>query len=79
MITNERQYAASRKQASRFREALAQRDEKRSDLHSKAQSAMRDGVESQLQDLKAEIAEYERLQRGEVITIDAESSRQSPC
>jgi HTH-type transcriptional regulator/antitoxin HigA len=73
MITNERQYAVAKKQAARFQEALWQPDEKRSGLHPKAQKAMRDGAESQLRDLQAEIAEYERLRGGEITAFDADS------
>jgi vacuolar-type H+-ATPase subunit D/Vma8 len=73
MITNERQYAVTKKQAARFQEALSQSDEKRSGVHPKAQKAMRDGAESQLRDLQDEIAEYEKLRGGEVTLIDADS------
>ncbi len=64
MITSERQYAVSKKQAARFQETLEQYDARPSELHPKALKAMREGIESQLQDLQAEIADYERLRGG---------------
>lgn len=65
MITSERQYAVSIKQAARFQETLEQYKAGPSELHPKALKAMREGIESQLQDLLAEIADYERLRGGE--------------
>jgi ribosome-binding protein aMBF1 (putative translation factor) len=73
MITNERQYAIAKAQAARFKEALAKSDEPKPKLHPRALKAMREGVESQLQDLQAEIAEYERLRDGAVTSIVADS------
>ena len=61
MITNERQYAITKAQAARFKEALAKPDEQGKKLHPKVQKAMREGLRSQLQDLEAEIAEFEKL------------------
>ena len=57
MITNQRQYLSTQAQATRFREALAAPER---GLHPKAAKAMRDGLRSQLDDLEAELAEYER-------------------
>jgi len=65
MITSERQYAVSKKHPARFQETLEQYDARPSELHPKALKAMREGIESQLQDLLTEIAEYERLRAGE--------------
>lgn len=43
MITSERQYAVSKKQAARFQETLEQFDARPSELHPKALKAMREG------------------------------------
>lgn len=69
MITNERQYAIAKAQAERFKEALAKPDEQGKKLHPKVRKAMREGLQSQLQDLETEIAEYEKLRDGKVTTI----------
>lgn len=73
MITNERRYATTKKQVARFDEALSRQDEKRPGLHPKAQKAMQEGAESQLQDLQAELAEYEKLRGGEITALDVDS------
>lgn len=71
MITNQRQYLNTQAQAERFRQALAAPDA--DDLHPKAAKAMRDGLRSQLEDLEAELAEYDALRDGRVATLVAES------
>lgn len=71
MITNQRQYLNTQAQAERFRQALAAPDAE--GRHSKAAKAMRDGLRSQLDDLEAELAEYDALRRGQVATLEAES------
>jgi DNA-binding Xre family transcriptional regulator len=74
MITNERQYAITKAQAVRFKEALADsREQNRKPLHPRALKAMREGLESQLQDLEEELSEYEKLRDGSVTTIVADS------
>lgn len=59
MITNERQYAITRAQAGRFREALEA--EPPQGMHLKALKAMRAGTQSQLEELEEQLAEYEAL------------------
>ncbi|HTY50061.1 MAG TPA: helix-turn-helix transcriptional regulator, partial [Steroidobacteraceae bacterium] len=71
MITNHRQYLNTQAQAERFRRALSVPDAP--DLHPKAAKAMRDGLRSQLEDLEAELAEYDTLRQGQVATLEAES------
>lgn len=71
MITNRRQYLVSQSQAERFREALAAPDT--NGLHPKAVRAMRAGLRSQLDDIEAELAEYDALSRGQVTELEAES------
>ncbi len=73
MITNERQYAITKAQVARFKEVLDKSGEQRPKPHPRALKAMRDGLESQLQDLQAEIAEYEKLRSGAVTSIVADS------
>jgi HTH-type transcriptional regulator / antitoxin HigA len=71
MITNQRQYLNTRAQAERFREALATPDA--TGLHPKAAKAMRAGIQSQLDDLEAELAEYDSLRSGKITKLEAES------
>jgi DNA-binding Xre family transcriptional regulator len=71
MITNERQYLNTRAEAERFRRVLAAPDAP--GLHAKAAKAMRDGIKSQLDDLEADLAEYDALREGRVTTLEAQS------
>lgn len=71
MITNQRQYLVAQSQAERFREALAAPEAR--GLHPKAAEAMRAGLRSQLDDIGAELAEYDALRAGQVDRLEAES------
>lgn len=64
MITNERQYAITRAQAEQFRKSLARFGESGQKFDATVSSAMRMGLQSQLEDLQGEIAEYESLKTG---------------
>ena len=71
MITNQRQYLISQSQAERFRQALATPDVQ--GLHPRAAKAMRAGLRSQLDDLDAELAQYDALRLGRITSFEAES------
>ena len=71
MIANQRQYLVAQSQSERFRQALAAPDAQ--GLHPRAVKAMRAGLRSQLEDLEAELAEYDALSQGNVTTLEAES------
>ncbi len=71
MITNQRQYLNTQAQVGRFRQALAA--PLKEGLHPRAAQAMQNGLRSQLDDLEAEMAEYEALRQGRVVTLEAES------
>lgn len=71
MITNQRQYLVAQSQAERFRQALAAPEA--AGLHPKAAKAMRAALRSQLDDLEAEVAEYDALRQGEITSLEAES------
>ncbi len=76
MITNERQYRITRGEADRFRKAISQLASSqagRMDVHPRVLQAEREAMESQLADLQAELAEYERLKSADlsVITINS--------
>ena len=73
MITNERQYQISKAQAAKFRLAIDASDVHIGILHPRARKALRDAAQSQLDDLLAEVAEYEQLRGGQLTSITAES------
>jgi DNA-binding Xre family transcriptional regulator len=68
MITNERQYKISKTELKKFENALAsaQATEPADDLHPDMQDAMYAGLESQADELRQEIARYEKLKSGQV-------------
>jgi transcriptional regulator with XRE-family HTH domain len=74
MITNERQYRITRAEAERFKRtlaALAADGDVRENVHPRLIQAEREAIQSQLDDLLTELAEYEKLKSGgiSVITI----------
>jgi transcriptional regulator with XRE-family HTH domain len=76
MISNERQFRITKTEAERFKRALAEFEAKgsaRAGVHPRLIQAERDALQSQLDDLSREIAEYEALQSGniQVIAIDS--------
>ena len=67
MITNERQYGITRNKAERLARAIKEFEKKghgHVDVHPRLVQAERDGLASQLADLKDELKEYERLKTG---------------
>jgi multidrug resistance efflux pump len=73
MITNERQYLITQAQALKFREALAAAAA--GSLSITALKAMRDGAQSQLAELEAQLAEYEASRTCSADTQGAITSR----
>ena len=73
MITNERQYQLSKAQAIKFRAAIDAPDTHTRTLHPRAQKALREAAQSQLDDLLAEVAGYEQLRDGQLTAITVES------
>jgi DNA-binding Xre family transcriptional regulator len=71
MITNERQYAITKAQAAKFRAALEA--DPPENMHPKALKAMREGTQSQLDELEEQLAEYEALQSGKLAKIELSS------
>lgn len=71
MITNERQYLITQAQAAKFREALVAAPAE--GPHPKALKAMRDGAQSQLAELEEQLAEYEALRDGAVVSFEVDS------
>jgi transcriptional regulator with XRE-family HTH domain len=76
MISNERQFRITKAEADRFKRALAEFDATgtaRNGVHPRLIQAERDALQSQLDDLSHEIAEYEALQSGRIQTIMIDS------
>ena len=71
MITNERQYLITQAQAAKFRDALAVAPTE--GLPPKALKALRDGAQSQLTELEEQVAEYDALRAGKIVSIKADS------
>jgi len=78
MIANERQYRITKAEAERFAEALAQGDGSISDLDPRLRRAMREGLESQLGELREQLAEYEALRSGRVAVLELSSLKELP-
>ncbi len=78
MITNERQYRITKAEAKRFEEALAQPEKESLRIHPRIQQAMREGLESQLEELRDQIAEYEALRTGRVTVWEFDSLKDLP-
>lgn len=60
MIENERQYRITRAEAKRFEEVLAH-DHGSKDVTPRMKQAIRAGIESQLEDLREEMARFDAL------------------
>ncbi|RBP05026.1 helix-turn-helix protein [Roseiarcus fermentans] len=75
MITNERQYRITRSEADRFRKAISELANAtvRPDVHPRLLQAEREAMESQLADLEAELAEYDRLKSADLSMISIDS------
>ncbi len=81
MISNEFQYNLTKNQAARFEQALAGLDESvqtTTQAHPLLRKAERDAMLSQLESLKAEIAEYEALRSGRRRSFSTESFDELP-
>lgn len=78
MITNERQYLITKAEVRRFEQALAKTDEQNKNLHSALRKAAREGLESQLQELREQLEEYEALRAGTQTTFVFDSLTSLP-
>lgn len=75
MITNERQYRITRSESDRFRKVIDDlaKAPARADVHPRLLQAEREAMESQLAELHADIAEYERLKSADLSIISINS------
>lgn len=77
MITNERQYRITRGWLERFKQARAGA-EAAGGLHPRALQALRDQYDSELDDLRAQLADYEAFRRGEGGVLELDSLTELP-
>jgi ribosome-binding protein aMBF1 (putative translation factor) len=80
MIRNEREYRITKAQAAKFERALSQLSTsgEGAQLHPLVQKAQRDAVQSQLEELKEQIAEYEALRTGQCSVLSLDSLEELP-
>jgi hypothetical protein len=74
MIASERQYRATRVAAQDFEEALARLDTVEAHRSPEMRRVMREAMESQLEELREELAEYDALCSGEVRGLGPDES-----
>ena len=72
MITTERQYRITKAAAERFAQALAH-EEQGAHLDPRLRHAMREGIESELEILREQLAEYEALRSGRIAVLELDS------
>ncbi len=78
MIANGRQYRISRNWLERFEQARAGVEEPDDTLDPRARQAFRDQYDSQIEELRTELAEYEALRRNEVDVLEVDSLSKLP-
>jgi ribosome-binding protein aMBF1 (putative translation factor) len=81
MIENERQYRITKAQADKFAQALAEftaHSDEHDQMHPLLRQAQREALQSQLDDLLAQLEEYEALKSGKYKVIELESFAELP-
>jgi len=77
VITNDLQYRITRKWVERFEQARTAVDAQ-PDLHPRARRALRDQYDSQLAELREELAEYDALRSGQTRELELRSLTELP-
>jgi ribosome-binding protein aMBF1 (putative translation factor) len=78
MIANEREYRITKTAARRFEQALAKIEERGEERHPLLQKAIRESIESELEILRAQLADYDALRSGQIAVLEVESLRELP-
>jgi len=80
MIKNEREYRITKAQAGKFEHALAELSRSGGDprLHPLLQKAEREAIQSQLEELQEQIAEFEALRSGKRSVLSLDSLEELP-
>jgi ribosome-binding protein aMBF1 (putative translation factor) len=78
VITNERQYRITKSWLERFQQGRAGVEDQGANLHPRGRQAFRDQYDSQIEELQAQLAEYEALRSGKVRVLELESLDELP-
>jgi ribosome-binding protein aMBF1 (putative translation factor) len=78
VITNERQYRITQGWVERFEQARTSADEQKAHLPPRARQALRDQYASQIEELRAELADYEALRTGQIAVLELDSLSELP-
>jgi ribosome-binding protein aMBF1 (putative translation factor) len=78
MIANERQYRITNAAAREFEEALASLETAEAHRPPELRQVMREAIESQLEELSEELAEYEALRSGRISVLELASLAELP-
>lgn len=78
MIENERQYRITKAQLARLEAALARSQKPSAKIHRRLHQAMIDGFQSQIDELRDELAAYENLKEGKETTVRLHSLADLP-
>ena len=71
MIKNERQYVITKAQIKKFKKALGEFDNKKSNIHPIMIKAQKEAMESQLAELEDQVKEYKKLRSGNYQMLEA--------
>ncbi len=78
MTTNERQYRITKNWLERFASAREGSEKQGEDLHPRMRQAFRDQYDSQIEELREQLAEYEALRRGSIAVLELGSLKELP-
>src|SRR2546423_2107290 len=78
MIANERQYGITKAAAREFEAALAGLDTAEAHRPPELRRVMREAIESQLEELREQLAEYEALRNGKISVLELDSLEELP-
>jgi transcriptional regulator with XRE-family HTH domain len=78
MISNERQYRITKSWLERFEQVRAGVAQEGGHLHPRARQALHDQYDSQIEELRAQLADYEALRRGHVAVLELNSLSDLP-
>lgn len=78
MIANERQYRITKSEAKKFEEALDRLETVEGHRPDEMRRIMREAMESQLEELREQLAEYDALRSGKVAVLEIEGLQELP-
>lgn len=78
MIANERQYRVTKTAAREFEEALGGLDTVEAHRPTEMREMMREAMESQLEELREQLADYEALRSGRIAVLEVEGLQELP-